>query len=377
MFVYLDNNATTRPDPKVLEALSYYYKEEWGNPASLHRFGAQTREAVERARKQVMLAIGATRPAEILFTSGGTESNHLAILGTLAASQQKKHCITTAVEHSSVLKLFQRLEKEGTPVDFLSVNAKGQISLQELESKITPETALVSIVWANNETGVIFPITEAAKICARHHVPLHVDAIQAFGKIPMDVYRTGVDLVSLSGHKFHAPKGVGCLYVKKGHRLRPMFLGGSQEQGMRAGTSNVPGIVGFGAAAEIAMQNLSTMEKVKNLRDQLEQKILKLYSKTILSGIGSPRLPNTSHICFDGLDGESICLLLSEVNVCASTGSACSAGSLESSHVLKAMGMTPQQAKGAVRFSLSRETTDAEMEQTAIELGKIVKRLSQ
>ena len=375
MFTYLDNNATTRPHPKVLEALFHYYNEQWGNPSSLHRFGSQTREALDRARQQVMLALGATRPAEVLFTSGGTESNHLAITGTLSAFPQKKHCITTAVEHSSVLKLFQRLEKEGCKVDMLPVNASGQISLRDLESKLSPDTALVSLVWANNETGVLSPITEAAKICQRHHVPLHVDAIQAFGKIPIDVFRAGVDLLSISGHKFHAPKGAGALYVKKGHRLRPIFLGGSQEQGMRAGTSNVPGIVGLGIAAEMAAQNLETIKKVETLRDQLEQKIVALYPKAIISGATSPRLPNTSHICFDGLDGESICLLLSEVGVCVSTGSACSAGSLEPSHVLKAMGMTPTQAKGAVRFSLSSETTEEEIENTIDELRKVIKRV--
>lgn len=375
--IYLDNNATTRVLPEVLEAMLPFFNERWGNPSSLHRFGAEVAPHLDHARERVAELFSAGRPSEIVFTSCGTESNHLAIRGVLAANPDKRRIVTTPVEHSSVLRLCQQLEKEGTTVVRIAVDAKGQPDLKALEAALTPDTALVSAMWANNETGVIFPIEEIAKICQSKNIPLHVDAVQAVGKISIDLRKAPVDLLSLSGHKFHAPKGVGALYVRRGTKITPLVFGGGQERGLRSGTENVPGIIGLGKACEIAKQRLEngTIRKVENLRNTLEQKIGEKSSGVAINGKGSPRVPNTSSLSFDGLDGETICLLLSEVGIAASTGSACSAGSLEPSHVLKAMGVPHKRAKGTIRLSLSCETTEEEIEKTADEVEKIILRL--
>ena len=374
--IYLDNNATTRPDPHVLEVMAPFYREQWGNPSSLHRFGAAVREEIDKARQQVMLTLHASRPSEIIFTSGGTEANHLAILGTLAAVPEKNHCITTAVEHSSVSKVYERLSAEGKQICILPVNSQGLIDLKRLEESVTAKTGIVSVVWANNETGALQPIAEIAKICRKHGVPLHLDAVQAFGKVPAELSKINADLVTLSGHKFHAPKGVGALFVRKGHRIRPLLIGGGQEAGQRAGTENVAGIIAFGKAAKLGSQNLSQMEAVATLRNRLETEIISMSSRAKISAAQTPRLPNTSHICFDGYNGEEICLLLSEAGICVSTGSTCSAGNREPSPILKAMGIPAQTARGAVRFSLSRETTDEEIEIVLQRLSDILKRLN-
>ena len=376
MWIYLDNNATTRVAPEVLSAMLPFFTEKWGNPSSLHRFGSETRTAVDRARQQVATLLGANRPTEIIFTSGGTESNHLAIRGTLNGQPDKKHLITTPVEHSSVLALCKTLEKEGYEISLLPVDSQGALDIQQLEAMIRPTTALVTCLWANNETGVLFPIEKMAQICAARGVPLHVDAIQACGKLPIDLAHTPVTLLSLSAHKFHGPKGMGALYVRRGTGLRPIFVGGSQERSLRAGTENVPGIVGLGMAAELASQQMKEqMPRVAQLRDRLETMLLAQFSFARRNGPLQPRLPNTSSLSFVGLDGEAICLLLSEQGIAASTGSACSSGTLESSHVLTAMGLTPQQAKGTVRISLSRETTSEEIDRFLAILPPLVARL--
>lgn len=376
--IYLDNNATTRVLPEVLEAMLPFYRELWGNPSSLHPFGAQVAKYIGQARENVASLIGAQRASEIIFTSGGTESNNLAIRGVLQANPTKRHLVTTQVEHPSVLALCQQLEKENFEVTYLPVKRNGDLELADLEKAIRPDTGLVSILWANNETGVIFPIEAIAKICLEKKVVLHVDATQAIGKIPIDLKKVPIQLLSLSGHKFHAPKGIGALYVRRGTKLQPQIFGGHQERSHRAGTENVAGIVGLGKAAELAKQRLENgaMEKIETRRDQFEAEVLKSFSRARTNGGDSKRLPNTSSLAFEGLEGEAICLLLGEEDICVSTGSACSAGSLEPSHVLKAMGLNVKQARGTIRVSLSFETTPEEIDQTTHTLKKIVSRLA-
>lgn len=362
--IYLDNNATTRVLPEVLEAMLPFYTELWGNPSSLHQFGAQIIPHVDKARDRVAQLIGAQRESEITFTSGGTESNQIAIRGILSANPEKRHIVTTAVEHSSVLMLCEQLEKEGYEITTLGVDKNGNLDLEELKKSLRPETVLVSMMWANNETGVIFPIEDISKICAEKKVPFHTDATQAIGKISIDLKKTDVDLLSISGHKFHSPKGIGALYIRRGTKWMTQNFGGHQERGRRAGTENVAGMIGLGKAAELAFTRLKnkTWEKITKLRDQLEQKLSAQFSNLSINGKNTKRLPNTSSLSFDGFTGETICLLLSEADIATSTGSACSAGSLEPSHVLKAMGANPKLARGTVRISLSFETTSEEIE---------------
>ncbi|MBI4125046.1 MAG: aminotransferase class V-fold PLP-dependent enzyme [Deltaproteobacteria bacterium] len=366
--IYLDNNATTRVLPEVMEAMLPFYTELWGNPSSLHPFGAQVAKHIDKAREQAAALLGAQRESEIVFTSGGTESNNLAIRGTLLANPGKKHIVTTPVEHPSVLLLCQQMEKEGYEVTY---------ALDHPEKSIGENTALVSVMWANNETGVIFPIEKIAAVCREKNVPLHVDATQAAGKIPIDLRQVPVSLLSISGHKLHAPKGIGALYVRRGTRLNPLFHGGHQERSRRAGTENVAGIVGFGKACELAQERLKNgvMEKITELRDRFEKTLAQKFPWIRINGKENRRLPNTSSISFERLEGEAICLLLGEENICVSTGSACSAGSLEPSHVLKAMGLNAKQARGTVRFSLGFETTQEEINQTINTLEKIIWRL--
>lgn len=366
--IYLDNNATTKVLPEVFEAMRPFYTELWGNPSSLHPFGAQVAKHIDKAREQVTALISAQRESEIIFTSGGTESNNLAIRGALFANPGKKHIVTTPVEHPSVLSLCQQLEKEGYEVDY---------RLDHPEAAIREETALVSVMWANNETGVIFPIEKVAAICQNKNVPFHVDATQAAGKISIDLRHIPVSLLSISGHKLHAPKGIGALYVRRGTKISPLFFGGHQERGRRAGTENVAGLVGLGKACELAQGRLKNgaMEKIAQPRDRFEKNLAQKFPSIRVNGKASPRLPNTSSISFEGLEGEAICLLLGEEDICVSTGSACSAGSLEPSHVLKAMGLNVKQARGTVRFSMSFETTPEEIETTEKKLEKIIRRL--
>lgn len=359
--IYLDNNATTRVDPEVRDALLPFLGELYGNPSSPHHFGGQVERYLTIARTQVAELLGC-RPKEITFTSGGTESDNLAIRGVLAAHPEKRHLITTQVEHSAVLVQCQELARSGYMVEFLPVNSDGQINLEELEQRIRPDTALVSIMWANNETGVLFPIESISRICQAHKVFLHVDAVQAVGKIPINLRAVPIDLLSLSGHKIHAPKGVGALYVRTGLRIRPITWGGHQERGRRPGTEPVPLIVGMGKAAQLAQGWLEDEQgRVRMLRDTLQEGLVQTIPNLQVNGAGSPRLPNTLNVCFKGVEGEALLLLLDQLGVAASSGSACLADKLDPSHVLLAMGVPESIAHGAVRFSLSRYNTEAEI----------------
>jgi cysteine desulfurase len=374
--IYLDNNSTTRTADEVVAAMQPFWTEQYGNASSLHVAGQAARHAVETGREQVAALIGA-RPRDIVFTSGGTESDNLAILGTLAAYPKKRHIVTTAVEHVAIHGLCKRLEGEGYRVTFVGVDSGGHLDLDQFARALDADTALASVMYANNETGVIFPIPRVAEIAAERGVPLHVDAVQAAGKIEINVASLGVALMSISAHKIHGPKGIGALYVGRGTRLRSPLYGGHQERDIRPGTENVPAIVGFGAAAERARRGLAgRMAGVAALRDRLESGIESRVSVAHVIGDRSTRTPNTTSIGFSRLSSEAILIALSESGICASSGSACSSGSLEPSHVLKAMGIDERIAHGAVRFSLSDETTEADIEQVLEILPQIVRRLS-
>ncbi len=374
-WIYLDNNATTRPDPRVVEAMLPFLTERYANPSSVHLFGQQVRHAIETAREQVAAALG-SKPRQIVFTGGGTEANALAIRGALAGRPDKRHFITTAVEHDSVLRLAEQLQKEGYRVTYLGVDTLGRLDMAELQASLDDETALVSVMHANNETGVLFPIEEIGKLTSARGVPLHVDATQTVGKLPVDVSRLPVQLLTLAAHKFHGPKGAGAVYVGRGVRIRPQILGGHQERDLRAGTENVAGIVGMGVAIQLAMDHLDEENtRVRALRDRLERGILERISIAHVNGDREHRLPNTTNIGFEALEAEAVLMLLSKEGVCVSSGSACSSGSLEPSHVLKAMGIDPRIAHGAVRFSLSRFTTDEEIERTLEIVPAAIERL--
>ncbi|HOB75375.1 MAG TPA: cysteine desulfurase NifS [Phycisphaerae bacterium] len=374
-WIYLDNNATTRPDPRVVEAMLPFLGDQYANPSSVHLFGQQVRHAVETAREQVAGALGA-KPRQIVFTGGGSEANTLAIRGTLASRPNKRHFITTAVEHDSVLRLAGQLEKEGYRVTYLGVDPLGRLDLAELEAALADDTALVSVMHANNETGVIFPIERIGQLTAARGVPLHVDATQTVGKLPVDTGKLPVQLLTLAAHKFHGPKGVGAVYVGKGVRLRPQVLGGHQERDLRAGTENVPGIVGTGAAIQLAVTHLEEENtRVRALRDRLEAGLLERIAIAHVNGDRTQRLPNTINIGFEALEAEAVLMLLSKEGICVSSGSACSSGSLEPSHVLQAMGIDPRIAHGAVRFSLSRFTTDEEITRTLEIVPRAIERL--
>jgi cysteine desulfurase len=374
--IYTDNNATTRVADEVFDAMVPYFTEYYGNPSSMYAFAEYAHKPVENAREQAATLINAARTDEIVFTSCGTESDNAAIFGVLHAYPEKKHFITTAVEHPAVYNLCDELERQGYRVTKLRVNSDVQIDLEELRAAITGDTALVSIMWANNETGTIYPVEAAADIAHEHGVPFHTDAVQAAGKVPIDVQRTNIDLLSLSGHKIHAQKGVGLLYIKRGTRLRPFFVGGHQEHGRRAGTENVPGIVGLGKACEMARAALGDeLTRVKTMRDRLETELLKHISYSHVNGDMVNRTPNTTNITFEFIEGESMLLLLSDEGICASSGSACTSGSLEPSHVLIAAGVPPSQAHSAVRFSLSRYNTDEEIDYIINRMPGIIERL--
>lgn len=374
--VYFDNNATTRVLPEVAAAMQPYLTELYGNPSSIHRFGAQVAEKINEARMRVASLIGAADPIEIIFTSCGTEGDNAAIRGMLEARPDKRHIVTTQVEHPAVLGLCQHLEKRGYRITWLRVNQQGMLDLEELRNALADDTALVSVMLANNETGVIFPIDKIGEIVKARGIPFHVDAVQAAGKIPLQAKARPVDLLTISGHKFHAPKGIGALYVRRGVTFPPFIVGGHQEKNRRAGTENVPGIVGMGVAAEVAQRNLAQeAEGIRALRDQLEQGLLQSCPDCRVNGGGSERLPNTSNISFRYLEGESILVLLDQFGICASTGSACTAGSSEPSHVLRAMGIAPDWLQGAVRFSLSHFSTAEEVRYVNEKVPLIVQRL--
>ena len=374
--IYFDNNATTAVMPEVFEAMAPYYAELYGNPSSIHRFGSQVGERLSQARAGVASLIGAADPVEVIFTSCGTEGDNAAIRGLLEMRPEKRQIITTQVEHPAILGLCQHLEKKGYRVTWLGVDQDGMLDLDELREALTNETALVSIMFANNETGVIFPIEQIGEIVKSRGVPFHVDAVQAAGKLPIDVKNSPVDLMTLSAHKFHGPKGVGALYVRRGLTFPPFIIGGHQERSRRAGTENVAGIVGMGKAAELALKNQKDdAVGIRALRDQLQDLLLESCPSARVNGGKVKRLPNTLNISFRYLEGESILVLLDQYGICASTGSACTAGSSEPSHVLRAMRTPADWLQGAVRFSLSRFNTEDEVRFINEKMPSIVKRL--
>ena len=372
---YFDNNATTRVAPEVVGAMMPFLREQWGNPSSTYAFGRQVGEAVDRARGQVAALINA-EPREVIFTSCGTESNNSAIHSALVTQPEKRHVLTTAVEHSANTKFCALLQKRGYAVTFLPVAADGTLDLELLEPSILPDTAIVSVMWANNETGVLFPVREAAAICHRKGVLFHTDAVQTPGKLKIDVRELDADCLSLSAHKLHAPKGIGLLYVKRHVKYQPLIVGGGQERGRRGGTENVANIVAFGRAAELAMASLDDENtRVQALRDKLENGILTGIPGTSRNGAQEPRLPNTSNIAFEGMEAEGILMLLDQAGICASSGSACTTGSLDPSHVLTAMGCSVARARSSIRFSLGIYNTEAEVDYVMQYLPGIIAKL--
>jgi cysteine desulfurase len=374
--IYFDNNATTRVAPAVFEAMRPFLNELYGNPSSIHRFGSQVGQKINQARAQVAGLIGAADPVEVIFTSCGSEGDNAAIRAMLEAQSGKRHIVTTKVEHPAVYGLCQHLEKKGYRVTWLGVDREGGLNLDELRESLSDDTALVSVMHANNETGVIFPIEQIGAIVKAREIPFHVDAVQTAGKLPFKVKELPVDLLTISGHKFHGPKGIGALYVQRKVSFSPFLVGGHQERNRRAGTENVAGIVGMGAAAERALAHLGAYgTKVRVLRDQLEMTLSELFPDCRINGQGEPRLPNTTNVSFRFLEGEAILVLLDQFGICASTGSACTAGSSEPSHVLRAMALPPDWLQGAVRFSLSSYNTLEEVSFVCAKLPAIVQRL--
>lgn len=374
--IYLDNNATTQCDPAVVEALLPYFSEQFGNPSSLHSFGNKVGFAIKKARKSVQRLLGAEHDSEIIFTSCGSESDSTAILSALKAQPDRKEIITTVVEHPAILTLCEYLETEGYTVHYLKVDDKGRLDLDEYKALLSDNVAVVSVMWANNETGTIFPVMEMARLADEAGIMFHTDAVQAVGKIPIELEDSPIHMLSLSGHKLHAPKGIGVLYLKRGTRFRPLLRGGHQERGRRAGTENVAAIVGLGIAAELAMQNLEHENTaVKAMRDRLQEGILAVVPNAFATGDTENRLPNTANIAFEYIEGEAILLLMNKMGIAASSGSACTSGSLEPSHVMKAMGIPYTAAHGTVRFSLSRYNTMEEIERVIEAVPPIVAQL--
>jgi len=372
---YFDNNATTRVAPEVVEAMLPFLHEHWGNPSSVYGFGKKVAKHIDDARAKVAALINA-EPHEIIFTSCGTESNNSALHSALITHPHKRHIVTTAVEHSANIKFGNHLKKLGYEVTFLPVESDGGIDLHLLEKNIRPDTAIVSVMWANNETGVLFPIEEIAALCQGKGVPFHTDAVQVPGKLKIDVKELGVNYLSLSAHKLHAPKGIGMLYVRHHTRYAPYIIGGGQEHGRRGGTENVPYIVGFGRAAQLALAHLGDENiRIRALRDKLENGILSRIPGTVRNGAKEPRLPNTSNLYFSGVEAESILSLLDHEGICVSSGSACTSGSLDPSHVLVAMGCDPQRARGSVRFSLGVYNTESEVDHVLKHLPPIITKL--
>ncbi|MBM4140465.1 MAG: cysteine desulfurase NifS, partial [Nitrospira sp.] len=373
--IYLDNNATTAVAPEVLDEMLPYLRELYGNPSSMHTFGGQLHRKIEEARAKVAALLGA-EPEEIIFTSCGTESDNTAIMSGIESYLQKKHIITTRVEHPAVLNFSKHLARKGYRVTFLPVDSKGRLDLGALLKSLDENTAIVSIMYANNETGVIFPIPEISEILRERKILFHTDAIQAVGKIPVDLKKLPVDMLSLSGHKLHAPKGVGALYVRKGTRFYPYIIGGHQERGRRAGTENVASIIGLGKACELARENLEKeVSYLSKLRDKLETALLQCCPDVRINGDTENRLPNTTNISFEYVEGEAILLRLNEYGICASSGSACTSGSLEPSHVLRSMGVPFTAIHGSIRFSLSRYNTETEIDEVITIVPKIIKEL--
>ncbi|MSU32004.1 MAG: cysteine desulfurase NifS [Pedosphaera sp.] len=371
---YFDNNATTRVAPEVVEAMIPFLSEMWGNPSSAYAFGAQVHGHLEKAREKVASLVNAD-PKEVVFTSCGTEANNSAIHSALVTTG-KRHVITTAVEHSANINFGAYLEKQGYQVTYLPVESDGSLDLHLLEQSIRPDTGIVSAMMANNETGVLFPIEEMAAICRSRGVLSHTDAVQVPGKLRLDVRQLGVDFLSLSAHKLHAPKGIGMLYVKRRTKYQPYLIGGHQERGRRGGTENVANIIAFGRAADLAQASIEEENvRVRGLRDRFETTVLSTIPNTVRNGNRSNRLPNTSNIAFDFVEAEAILLQLDQVGICASSGSACTTGSLDPSHVLTAMGLSPMRARSCVRFSLGIYNTEEDINFLLSKLGLIIARL--
>ena len=373
--IYFDNNATTAVAPEVREAILPYLGEFYGNPSSMHTFGGQVADAVETARENMAALLGAN-PDEIIFTSCGSESDNAAIWSAIQTQPEKRHLITTRVEHPAILSVMQHWERQGYRVTYLGVDNKGRLDLDEYAAALTPDTALASIMFANNEVGNIYPIQRMAEMAKEKGVLFHTDAVQAVGKTPIDLAHLPADMLSLSGHKLHAPKGIGVLYVRKGVRFRPFLRGGHQEKGRRAGTENVPYIVGLGAAAKLAADHMQEERvNVALLRDRLEQGLLEQIPDCMVNGDVENRLPNTTNIAFKNVEGEAILLMLDRLGVCASSGSACTSGSLEPSHVLRAMGVPFTYAHGSIRLSLSRYSTQEEVDYVIENFPGVIKTL--
>jgi len=372
--VYLDNNATTQLDPAVVEEMLPFLTSYYGNPSSSYRFGAQVRAAIELARERVAALVGC-EPAEIVFTSGGTESNNAAINSALQLEPKGQHIVTTAVEHSATYRHCEYLAKRGCAVTFVRVDQDGNLDLEHLEAEVRPETAIISAMWANNETGVLFPVEDIGRIAREKRVLFHTDAVQAAGKLPIGVAASGATSCSISAHKLHGPKGVGALYINRRSPFHPMLIGGGQENGRRSGTENVAAIIGFGKAAELAMQTMDEEQnRVRALRDRFENALLDQVPRSFVNGDRAARLPNTSSMSFDGVESDGALMLLDRQGICCSAGSACRSGSLEPSHVLRAMGLSEARLRGSLRFSFSRFNTDADVDYASeIVLGRIAK----
>jgi len=376
MDIYLDNNATTMVAPEVVQAMLPFFTEQFGNPSSMHSFGNKVGFALKKARSQVQQLLGAEHDSEIIFTSCGTESDSTAILSAIKAYPERKEIITTVVEHPAILNLCEYLQKDGYKIHKLHVDEKGRLDLDEYEELLDDKVAIVSVMWANNETGTLFPVEKMAEMAHAKGVLFHTDAVQAVGKVPIDLKSTKIDMLSVSGHKLHAPKGVGVLYLRRGAKFRPLLRGGHQERGRRAGTENSASIVGLGVAAELAGAHLEVENtEVKAMRDRLEQGILAAVPNSFVTGDVENRLPNTANIAFEYVEGEGILLLLNKMGIAASSGSACTSGSLEPSHVMKAMGIPYTAAHGTIRFSISRYNTMAEIEQVIQAVPPIIAQL--
>ncbi|NTW16365.1 MAG: cysteine desulfurase NifS [Syntrophaceae bacterium] len=373
--IYLDNNATTQVAPEVLEAMLPYFSDLYGNPSSMHSFGGQVAKTVRKAREQAAALIGAT-PDEIIFTSCGTESDNAAIRAALAAHPDRRHIVTSRVEHPAIKSLCSHLSRQGYRVTELAVDKDGLLDMNQYERSLSPDTAVVSLMWANNESGVLFPVEKAAELAHKRGILFHTDAVQAVGKIPISMKGNVIDMLSISGHKLHAPKGIGILYVRRGTKFSPFLIGGHQEKERRGGTENTPSIIGLGKACELAARNMEAENtRVKQLRDKLEGKLLELIPNSRVNGSRSYRLPNTTNMSFEFVEGEGILLLMDEYGICASSGSACTSGSLQPSHVLRAMGVPFTMAHGSIRFSLSIYNTEEEIDFVIDKMPAIIERL--
>ena len=373
--IYLDNNATTRLDPMVLEAMMPFMTEHYGNPSSIHGFGEPVRKGIERAREQVAALLGAAHDSEIIFTSCATEANSTAILSAVEALPERKEIITTVVEHPAILEVCEHLERRGYTIHRLPVDNQGRLDLDHYQSLLSENVALVSVMWANNETGTVFPVQTMATMAKEKGVLFHTDGVQAVGKFPIHLASSDIDMLSFSGHKIHAPKGVGALYVKRGSRFRPLLRGGHQERGRRAGTENAAGIVGLGMACELAEVHMPIMSHLAELRDELQAGLLEKVPCSIITGDIANRTPNTLNIAFEYIEGEAILLMLNQLGIAASSGSACTSGSLEPSHVMRAMAIPYTAAHGSVRFSLSRYTRQKEIDYVLEKLPPVIERL--